>query len=152
IARQTPVYSASARIYVERNGPRIINEQPGLAPQSTNYLATQCELIKSSAILGLLTEREDIRQMRTFAGVANGLGLLKGGVSAAVGLKDDVITISFESVYAEEAAEIANGIVEAYITHQSRQKRSTAAEVLKILQKEKEKREGQLREGYERLL
>jgi capsular exopolysaccharide synthesis family protein len=152
ISRQTPIYVGASRIYVEKTGPRLMNESQGIMTQSNNYLGTQCELLKSSAILGLVAEMPEVRQMKTFEGVADSIGYLKAIVGAAAGAKDDLITVSCESPYPEEAAQIANCVVDGYLTYQSRHKRSTAAEVLRILQREKEKRDGELREGYKALV
>lgn len=151
-SRQTPIYVGASRIYVEKTGPRLMSESQGIMTQSNNYLGTQCELIKSSAILGLVAEMPEVRQMKTFEGVADSIGYLKAIVGAAAGAKDDLITVSCESPYPEEAAQIANCVVDGYLTYQSRHKRSTAAEVLRILQREKEKRDGELREGYKALV
>jgi len=54
-----------------------------------------------------------------------------------VGKKDDIISISSDSPRPAEAAQLVNTVVDSYITYQATTKRSTSAEVLKILQKEK---------------
>ena len=144
LSTQTPIYSSSTRIDVETEGPKIINDSLGNPTQSTNYLATQCELIKSSQILAPVAELPELRSMKTFEGVDNPIGRLKASTSALTNKLDDLITISFESPYPSEAAAVANAIVESYRNYHSSRKRSTAAEVLRILTKENRDRDEEL--------
>jgi len=45
----TPRYESTSRLYVEQNGPRILNDlEEGVMTQSNQYLYTQAELIKSA--------------------------------------------------------------------------------------------------------
>jgi polysaccharide biosynthesis transport protein len=144
LLKATPVYTSTSRLYVEQGGPRILSDREGYIKQSDSYLFNQLELIKSTPIVSAMLEAPGARQMKTFAGIDNPVGLVKSGLEANVGKKDDIITVAFDSPYPEEAARIVNGVVDSYVTYQTRQKRSTAAEVLKILQKEKQKRDEEL--------
>jgi len=63
-----------------------------------------------------------------------------------VGKKDEMINVSFTSPYAEEAANIVNNVVDAYITAHNERKRNTLAEVVKLLKEEKVKAEDELTE------
>ncbi len=137
LAKATPIFTSTSRIYVEQRGPRIITESEGVMTQSKNYLYTQCELIKSAPILAAALEQPGIKQLKSFRGLDNPLGLLKGKLKATVGKKDDIIDVSYESAYPEEAAQIVNAIVDAYVSSNAGRKRSEAAEVLKIIQIEK---------------
>src|SRR5215211_5652921 len=65
LSRQTPIYSSSSRIYVESDGPKIINTDGGPSV-SGNYLATQCELIQSTRILEPVAALPEIGAMKTF--------------------------------------------------------------------------------------
>src|SRR5437867_3856522 len=85
-----------------------------------------------------------IRQMKTFRGTDNPQAYLKKTLKAEVGKKDDIITVSLDSPYAQEAAEIVNRVVEEYALFTSGQKRDTAKEMLEILSKEKEARDEEL--------
>ncbi len=143
--RTTPLYTSTSQLYVERVSPKII---PGAEDFTTmgpwNYLNTQCALFKATPIAASALERPGIRQLRTFAGVSNPVGYLKAMVRAALGKNDDIISVSLESPYPEEAAQIVNAVVDAYVTYQSANRRNTAAEVLKILQREKARRDVEL--------
>jgi uncharacterized protein involved in exopolysaccharide biosynthesis len=142
----TPIYSSSAQLYVEANGPKIINDQLNAGAQSQNFLNTQAELIRSSQILSTVAELPEIRAMKTFAGLDNPIGMLKASLSTGVGLKNDLITLSFESPYPTEAAEVVNAVVQSYKNYDAGRKRSSAAEVMRVLQKELHDREAELGE------
>ncbi|MHC4133260.1 MAG: GumC family protein, partial [Planctomycetota bacterium] len=134
--KTTPIFQSTSRIYVEQSGPKIITETEG----SKNYLYTQAELLKSTPILADCLLSPGIKEMRTFTGVDNTIAYLKKQLTADVGKKDDIINVSFDSPYPTEAAQLVNAVVDSYITYHATSKRSTSAEVLKILQKEKDKR------------
>jgi capsular exopolysaccharide synthesis family protein len=138
--KTTPIFQSTSRIYVEQSGPKIITETEGVMTQSKNYLYTQAELLKSTPILADCLLSPGIKEMRTFTGVDNTIAYLKKQLTADVGKKDDIINVSFDSPYPTEAAQLVNAVVDSYITYHATSKRSTSAEVLKILQKEKDKR------------
>ena len=140
VMKATPIYTSTSRIYVEQSGPKIITEmEMGVMTKSKNYLYTQAELLKSTPILAAALEAPDIGRAQTFNKIDNPIAYLKKKLEAVVGKKDDIISVSFNSPYPAEAAQIVNKIVESYITYQANSKKSTSAEVLKILRAEKEK-------------
>ena len=141
LAKATPIYTSTSRVYVEQSGPKILTESEGVMTQSKNYLYTQAELLKSTPILSSTLDTSGVRQMKTFARVDNHIAYLKKALEASVGKKDDIISVSFDSPYPAEAAQLVNAVVDSYITYHATRKRSTAGEVLKILQTEKIKRD-----------
>ena len=144
VLHATPIFESSSQIYVEQSGPRIIDDVQGVMTQSKNYLYTQAELLRSTPILSEAMNQPGIRQMATFAEVSNPTGYLKKTLNVSVGKKDDIISVAFESPYPAEAAQLVNAIVDSYITYHSARKKTTAGEVLKILQVQKEKAFGEL--------
>lgn len=148
----TPIYTSTSRLYVEQSGPKIISEYEGLMTQSKNYLYTQSELIKSTPIVAEVVDDPQIKRLKTFANVDNLVTYLKNTLSVRVGKKDDIIAVSFESPYPNEAAQIVNAIVDSYVGYHSARKRSTVSDVLKILQKEKVKRDKELSEKFRQTL
>jgi len=144
LQKATPIYTSTARIYVEQSGPKIMSEtEEGVMTRSKNYLYTQAELLKSTPIISaaLKMPGTNIKQMKILENVDNPIVFLKkNALDVSVGKKDDIISISSDSPKPSEAAELVNAVVDSYITHQATSKRSTSAEVLKILQKEKTQR------------
>ncbi len=142
LAKATPIYTSTSRIYVEQSGPKIIREmEEGFMTRSKNYLYTQAELLKSTPILAAVLDVSGVRQMKTFDSVDNHIAYLKKTLDASVGKKDDIISVSFDSPYPSEAAQLVNAVVDSYITYHATHKRSTAGDVLKILQKVKVERD-----------
>ncbi|MGA2915429.1 MAG: polysaccharide biosynthesis tyrosine autokinase [Sedimentisphaerales bacterium] len=176
ISKAVPTYTSTSRLYVEQTGPRVITESEGIMTQSKNYLNTQGELLTSTPILSQVAQRNDIKELKTLKErpepliekIKRHLGLaepiidmgeidnlviyLKKIVDVEIGIKDDIISVSYESEQREEAAKIVNAVVEAYVDYQTTQKKSTVSEVLKILQKEKIERDKELAANFEELL
>ncbi len=152
LLKAIPIYTSTSRLYVEQSGPKIINEYEGIMTKSMNYLYTQGELMKSTPIIADVMNDPQMRQFRTFANVDDLAAYVKNKLQVSIGRKDDIITLSFDSPYPVEAAEVVNAVVQSYIRYHSSQKRSTVLEVLKILQKEKVKRDAELSKKLEELL
>ena len=152
LLKATPIYTSSSRVYVEQSGPKIISEYEGVMTQSKNYLYTQGELIKSTPIVADVVKDSKIKQFRTFAEVDNLAAYVKNNLDVRIGRKDDIIAVSFDSPYPVEAAEIVNAVVQSYINYHSTRKRSTVSEVLRIIQKEKVKRDKELSDKFAELL
>lgn len=132
-----PLYTSTSRLYVQPNGPRLIGQQPDVTVDNANFLHTQCQIMTSTPILAIVLGTPGTRDMKSFEGVDNLLDYLKSQVRVDVGKQDDIINVEFDSPYPEEAARVVNRVVDAYSDYVSRQKRTTAAEMLKVLNAEK---------------
>ena len=77
---------------------------------------------------------------------------LKNNLNVSVGKKDDIISVSFDSPYPIEAAQVVNAAVSSYVQYHSSRRKDTAGDVLKILQKEKLKRDKELSDAFEEML
>jgi len=142
LAKATPIYTSTSRVYVEQTGPRIMKDmETGVMAGAKNYLYTQAELMKATPVVSDAIDKCGVRSLRAFAKVDNPLEFLKKGLDVSVGKKDDIISVSFKSPYPVENAQVVNAVVDAFLTFNTAHKRSTAAEVLKLLQKEKATRE-----------
>ncbi|MGB7161546.1 MAG: polysaccharide biosynthesis tyrosine autokinase [Tepidisphaeraceae bacterium] len=139
----TPVYGIAARLDVHKSAPAIMSDRQE-TESSDNYLYTQCEMLRSTPILALALGAPGMEQLKTFDGVKNRITHLKKQLGAEVGKKDDLISLSMESPYPDEAVKIVNGVVQAYVAYQSSEKSDTAGEVLSILKAQKAKRDGEL--------
>ena len=148
----TPIFNSTSTVYVEQKGPKIVDENAGVMTQSKNYLYTQAELFKSTPVLSYAIKSPGIKEMAMFELMKGPLvDFLKGSLDISVGKKDDIIRVSFNSPYPDEAAQLVNAVVDSYITYHSTRKRGTTAEVLKILQTEKNKRESELTQKLEEM-
>jgi len=144
ILKATPIYRSTSRVYVEQTGPKIINEYEGVMTASMNYLYTQAELIKSTPIVADVVNNTPLRQFKTFANVDNQVAYIKNNLQVNIGKRDDIIAVSFDCPYPAEAAQLVNATVDSYVRYHSTRQRNTVSEVLKILHKEKTKRDEEL--------
>ena len=153
LSKATPIYESSSQLYVEQTGPRIMQEmEEGVMTGSKNYLYTQAELVKATAIVSDAIEKSDAVNMRTFSGLSNPIGYLKKALDTTVGKKDDILRVSFKSPYPADAAHVVNCVVDAYISFHSKRKQNTSGEVLNILQKEKAVRGEELKAQLKALM
>ncbi len=146
LLKATRIYTAHSTIYLERQGVRIMSDSQAFEAKSDSFLYTQADVFKAEPILNAALQAVDYKHMKTFAGIDNVIAWLQldKDFHVEVGKKEDIVTVSMDSPYPEEAAQFVNAVVDSYVTYQSKQKRTTAAEMLKILQKEKNERDQEL--------
>ena len=152
LVKATPIYTSLSSVYVEQGGPRMMSEYEGVMTQSKNYLYTQAKLIKSTSIVGLVVEDAQIKRFRTFNEVDNRVAYVKKKLDVNIGKKDDLITITFESPYPEEAAQIVNKAVDCYIDYHASRKQTTVDRVRKIFEKVKLDTDEELTRKYAELV
>ncbi len=144
VKQSTPLYRSTARLFVDRAGPQLIRsgEVDGMS-REFNYRLTQAEMLRSMPVLSKLLDNPEIVGARTFADTSNLMEAIRRGLDVNVGA-DQLIYVSFDSPYPQESARVVNTIIEGYVEFSNEQKRSSAAEVLRILQREKEKQDKEL--------
>ena len=147
-----PIYTATSRLYVEQTGPKLITDYSTVMGDSKNYLYTQRELIRSTPIVANVANNSRISKSKTFDNIDNIVAYMKNKLDVSIGKKDDIITISFDSHYPQEAAQIVNTVVDGYVEYHATHKKGTVLEVLKILQKEKNKRDQELGDQTKQML
>jgi succinoglycan biosynthesis transport protein ExoP len=143
------IYLADSRLYIEQNGPRVFSENPTSgSQQSDTYLYAQAQAIQSIPVVHYALDQIGYRKMKTFSALRGDPvdWLLHGsGFTVDVGKKDDILTVSMESPYPQEATEIVRAVVDAYLFRLSKHRRVTGEEMVKILADER----GQLEEKRE---
>ena len=145
IRTATPIYQSTSKLYVQQNfdGFRQV-------PRPERYnLYTQAALLRSTRILAAALRGPEFERMQTLAGRDNPLAYLEKNIRVTVGKNDDTITLSFRSPYPVEAAEIVNGVVNAFMTDHEEHKRKTSAEILESLQKQRDDNNRELDEKRE---
>ena len=148
LRQATPVYRATNRLFVAKAGDNRITGESADAQtlsRSGNYRATQTEIMLSPLVLSKVAERPDIKAMKTFEKASNVGAALRAGLDVQFGA-DDLMNISFDTSNGSDAAPVANAVADAYIAFSDEYKKSSSAEVLQILQKEKQKLQDELSE------
>lgn len=130
----TPVYTSTAKLYLNYESIQISQYEPGQMPRTDKYLHTQAEVLRSRDILAAALGTENDPPLRTLADVEVPLAYLRKATTIDVGRKDEIISISFDSRYPVEAAQIVNRIVEAYMISRSEDEQRDATKALRILE------------------
>lgn len=144
VLKAPPLYSCASRIYVEQRRPPSMDTSDGVVKQSRNFLHTQVALVKTTPILNSTLERPGIANMKCLRDVGDKIAYLREKVKVSIGAKDDIISVSLDSPYPAEAAQLVNALVGAYVTFHAERKKTSSSEVLAILQREKAKRNEEL--------
>lgn len=150
LQRVVPRYTSFSRIYVERNLPRILQADIQ-AGNSSSYLYTQAELISSTPVLAAAANAPENANLETFRTVDNRVALLKQNLSVEVGKNDDIINVMIELPNADDADQLVNSVVDAYISKYAEKRRTDTVEVLNILRSEKRRRDAELEQRLEAL-
>lgn len=131
----TPLYRATAGFTAEPAGAGQ-GDAPVDYAHGGNFLYAQSERLSSRAILALALANPDVKYLKTFLHVPNRLNALRRGLSVDVGKKDDIISVSFDSPYADDSPHIVNAVVEAYRQYQTQPKHQNTADVLTLYQEQ----------------
>ena len=153
LQRAEPRYTSMSRLYIERSLPKILTADTQFA-DSTSYLYTQAELLRSTPVLAAVVDDPANRSLETFRDperADNPVGFLFKELQIEVGQNDDIINVALELPNAEEAAQIVNAVVDAYISEYAEKRRKDTVEVLNILRSEKQDRDAELAEQLQKL-
>lgn len=137
LSQATKIYSAGTQIYIQQGGNNIWKDQSG-GVNYMNYLQTQCDVIRSTAVVQDALKAPEMNRAKSLDG-ENPITIVKLATVATVGQKSDIITITAESPYPDDAAIFANAVRDAYIDYEQKMHRSTAAEIVTALEKEQQR-------------
>jgi polysaccharide biosynthesis transport protein len=145
LQRVTPLYSSLSRICIERNLPRILTSD-GQITESTSFLYTQAELLQSTSVLVAAVDAPGNADLKSFRGIENRAGFLKRHLRVIVGTQDEIINVIAELPDGQDAAQLVNSVVDAYISKYAEQRRTKTVDVLNILRNDRERRNAELEE------
>lgn len=149
-----PQYTGTSKLYVELSSPKLLkNQEQG--DKAKNYLFTQESILKSTPVLEevlvLAGQADSPALLRPLLDMSNPLNYLQSRITTSVGKKNDIISVSFTCANPDESAATTNAIVDCYVQYQSGKIRSTAGELLGILQTEKERYDKDMSEKLRQL-
>jgi capsular exopolysaccharide synthesis family protein len=137
----TPIYLSISKIAISQNGPKPFGDTQGFVSQSDSYMQTQADIFQSTSVLARALDAVHYRSFKSFSRMTGDpVAWLREfkGFKVDVARKSDVIVVSMESPYPREAAAFVNSVINAYIEEQSRDKRYTGSEMVKVLQHQKQ--------------
>ena len=147
-----PVYEGRARILVSQSGPKLIQQDfPGTLSTGAMWLNTQCEIIRSPAILSGVVQKaaRDLKSFRENPELAqNALGALAASTFAAPGQRNEIITVAIRWPEANDAATLANAVVAEYQKFNDELKKTSASEVARVVRDAREKNDQNLQAKY----
>ncbi len=154
LQRATPLYRSTARILVEKPGVPARTEIPQpVGSTSNNYLQTQAGLITSREIIAAALRDPNVLTLPTLRSIDFSVAEVIRTLSASVGKNTDIVSITAESAYPEDAAQIVNAVVRAYIRWHDANRQLSTADLLKDLNSQLEKgREDLLAKSKERMM
>jgi succinoglycan biosynthesis transport protein ExoP len=140
-----PVYVSTSRILVEKPSLQSRSDAPlPLGSTSSNYLQTQASLITSREIVAAALNDPNVVALPTLK-VGSRLQDLVRTLSADVGKRADLISVTASSEHPEEAAAIVNAVVRAYIRWHEANRQLSTADLLKDLNRQLDRRLSELK-------
>lgn len=139
------VYRARSVLYVQRDAPMLPGSDVSLWLQTRNYANTQAALLRSTPVLQSALDRSNLAGSGLFGDSHNHLAWLRRKLTVAVGNEDDVITVSLDAPFVDEACALVNAVVDEYLLQRSRSQRETTSEVLGSLKNELVRYEAEMR-------
>ena len=141
------VHTAVAKLHIAQANPNAVNERDRTSAddrEDPKYLYTQREVIESSPVLLRALQAPGMENMALLRGVPNRVSFLKQKLDVSVGEKNDVLSIAIGAPSPEEAKRIVDAVGESYQAYQSRQKRTQAGDLYKILKQQRDAAESDL--------
>ncbi len=128
-----PVYTSMSELQVAPVDPSIASSgSSGNQQEDTDFLDTQCAVIKSNAVLALALDK--IKATATLRNQPHPLDYVKAHMLADPAKQGKAIDVSFESTSVDDANLIVNSIVEAYTEYESKHWKKQAETIQQILQ------------------
>jgi polysaccharide biosynthesis transport protein len=133
-------YTSTAQIDINQSRRNAVGDAPSETESPdfySSYLNTQCQLIVSSPVLAMALAQPGISDMQTLSGVSDKIEWLQKYLSVDVGKRSNLIEVSLEAHNSQEAAQIVNAVVQAYVAYEDRTQHSSSDQALTILQSSK---------------
>jgi succinoglycan biosynthesis transport protein ExoP len=135
ISAVAPLYTATARLYLNCENITISQSRvPEMVSRTDKYLQTQAERLRSRPILVAAMEKLTDPPLRTFQDSGDPIAYLREHLAVAVGRKDEIVSVSLGSPDPDEAAQIVNTVVDAYMKSRQEAERQNVTEVLNVVQ------------------
>jgi len=142
----TPLYVSTSLILVEKPGPLPRSDVPQpVGSTSSNYLQTQASMIRSREIITAALSDPNVLTLPTLRNIGYPVEEVLRTLSASVGKNTDIISVSAKSAYPQDAPQIVNAVVRAYVRWHEANRQLSTADLLKDFNSELEKHYQELR-------
>jgi uncharacterized protein involved in exopolysaccharide biosynthesis len=135
----TPMFTASSRLLVKPNPPRVLGEVEGAlsADEISAFLNTERATLLADPVLTAACKSISQQDLLALGAGANPSDFLKKRLRATIGRKDNVIVVELDAPQADVSARVVNAVVQAYIAERTQQQRNTSAQLLTVLNQQK---------------
>jgi capsular exopolysaccharide synthesis family protein len=147
----TRYYTGYAKLFVQQVGAQIPGMEARTLQDPEAFLYTQREVVQSTPVVAMTLGAPGIRDLRTFAGQENTFSYFKNSLTVDVGKKDELLSLEFDTPYKDEAVRIVDTLVASYKDYQSKQRNSSASEMLDFLTQERDRKQQELAHKQEEL-
>lgn len=144
----TPMYASTAKISVQQATP-LLGQSLTVQEGDSTFRHTQKDLLTSEPVLLIASAK--VGKLRTFNGAPVPVSILKNYVGTDLDRNSSILTVTGYSPFADDAEVIANGVVDAFMTYQSKPKVSTAHETLRLLDTRRKETEAKLKAAIDGL-
>ncbi len=152
LVRATPMFSSTAVLYIQQSASKVVSEDLGGSSAAAINLATQCELITSTAVMERAVQQQALVDAPLMHRLDNPVGFLKSVIKAEPSKDAELINVSMTGPFPADTALIVNAVVQAYIEYQGGQNQSAAVQVANILQKEMDSHDHDLKAEQARMV
>lgn len=132
-----PQFQGAARIRIKSQTPFIAFEVGSTDSDADKYVQTQIELLRSPAVLGPVLARKDVASIQGIKAAADPVAFLQKYLSVQQVGKSELYQVSYVCPSANDAAAVANAVVDEYLDMQGREDRERAKTVIDVLEKER---------------
>lgn len=132
--------TAQGRVLVVRN---LASQQDPSSSDLKTFLNTQAELVKSAPVLAKAVEAPRMSQMKFFSGQQNLVSHLKSHLEVRPAPDASILQIRLSSTDPDEAQQIVQNVMTAYIDYVAAQERNVAIEPFQKLAADREQLENQ---------
>ena len=141
-----PLYESTSRILVDKPVQLLRSDVPQpVGSTSGNYLQTQASMITSRQIIGAALSDPNVLTLPTLRDIKYPAEEVLRTLSVSVGKNTDIISISAKSAYPQDAAQIVNAVVRAYVRWHEANRQLSTADMLKDFNSQLEKHYQELR-------
>lgn len=138
-----PKYEASAWLRIDER-PSFVAFEPPYQGRSASFMNTQVELLRSPLVLGAVVRGPEIARLGPIREQTDAVRWLAKRLRIEPVGQSELLKISLTTSRAEDSARIVNAVVDAYFDLQSHDEAERAAQVIKALEEERDRRAGEL--------
>jgi capsular exopolysaccharide synthesis family protein len=145
------VYTAQARLRVTPMDPAAIASATGSASaqDDSDFLATECLVIKSNAVLALAMDK--IREAPTLQPVPRLMDYVKAVLQAKPSTEGKAIEVTFESTSRDDATLVVAAVIDAYKEYESNSWQEHAKKIISMFHSGSEEQRSEMQDKEQKL-